>query len=1406
MPILNFVILLFLFLATNINQVFAEECILADDMGDNFHVVVPAKPSLSHDGGFSQGATSQRAVWTDSGLFTNGDGFYFEIEGMWTPWYGSIKTADGRSMMAAKNAFCLLETENRDAERMDAAGEFDYINSSYYIKAIGSGDNISYAKYNLDSSVQIPCWLTAGEGLYVAFFGSSGEELPQVATHLKSAEIYCEPEYATDKNGDGIVTLNECYEILKDEENKKSTKSENKAYYKPYISESLVAGVRCDKDNYHPSRSDGYIGINDCYTEVFDKNNRKIKQDKTIFTYKVPYFYKTPTKTKVGIDERMKFIIYDRYYKDNVGEYIINIFGGATDMADRGLIERILTDLENVFIGNRDDRGNLNGGILQQFYNYIVGDSIFALTLRTFIILYMAFLGLQFAMGSLEYKTKELMKILLKLAFILGFTTTTSWKMYDRYIVSFFFDGFSSIITMIANIASRLYEMAGIGGGNVSSKFAFIDTLVLSLFSDSVTKKIQGLFFGAWFGFIVIPVMYGLIIYYIYKLVNAIFPYIIMFIQAVVALALGPIFISFYLFKTTEYMFKNWLAFVGARFANMAFLFLFLFSFASIIRAKFMELLYFEVCKIPLWQAVVGDTSTSINSAMSFFSFGIKVWDAKWTEAHPEPSFFGFCVDLLFLFLLIWLFGLIMKKVPSVVDNLIDIGGEGGGKNKDLIGKNAPTFTEAIDENIKISAPDAKGKMQSAGFFKGAGMYVKRGAKLANEYTFKAAGKAIKNAIAGDINTVKNIDNINEKGEVGIKMAGEDYRKKLLSSGMNSDRANAKVQKYEDHLREKYAKAPIEKYMRQILNDFQRDFQKAREANPNVSFDSKEFDGMMNSMMKSYVRDRFGADSVEAFGKFYEKSPITAAFKTGMVGKSGGGANFDTKGFARGFMVRNALGRIGLKSTGNFADDYNLYQRAVANKVNKGTFGKNNSSGEKGTPNYTGQPSGISRKREAIRYNRDKGYAEYDTTKETLTRTAESIRNGVIASMKQQYRELPNLLLENRKKTNSLIDELENKKLLARSAKIDSELARLDRLNKHDFTLGRTMSDRVQEQIFALQAEKKRNSEMIKLREELKAAKLAADKNKIDEIKGKMKELGPSNYRKLALESHDISSKYADYLKKTHSSSLGYSGLYKSGKNGELLLNNEAIDLESKRLKELMSQADIDKDTKERIESTIKSLGDLVKIEDEEKLRNIGNTILNDIQAIDDKVLGESDILSRLDVNDRELSSLANEIAKFDAEYQTLLNTEAEIREQSEAMQTYKQDEKGEIVVDTGNKNMVLEGLDAATFGGEGIAGDLGIGSSSVEELLGFGDGAGSLVMGKDFISEDEAAKKADTDEDILNRARLKMSKQQVKILKFQLAQAEAAGADPKEIQRIKDELKDNERQVKIIEDDIQES
>ena len=457
------------------------------------------------------------------------------------------------------------------------------------------------------------------------------------------------------------------------------------------------------------------------------------------------------------------------------------------------MIEELVNLFENVMLGKINDEGVREGGILEYLYNSIVKDSTFILIVQLSLILYMVFFGIGVLGGFVEITRKELMKRILKLSLVIFFTTPTSWYWYNEIVVGFFKDSMDAIITMVMNLSDTLYEnstitaVAGASSGSGSeyaTRFSYIDNMIKLLFSEPVTKKIWGLFFGnAQPGVLLIMGLYALIGYFVYIMITAAIVYITAMLKLVFVLALGPLFMLTSLFSQMEGMFKKWLAFLVARSFEVIFLFTILYMFISLIHDQFVSLLSVRTCLEDLTE-----------------------WKHSFVQVYKtqsDLSFGGWVVGMATIAGLLFLMVIIMKKIPGLAAQLVSISGttdpagdDGtAGFANNMVSRSAFGMSDAVSGamataiGIKAGAGGA-GAMALIG---GAAMVAGRGAarglrvgskllNLTNDGSTRVSGpKTFARDRVIDSEIKKQIKAAKAKGLVGEKL-NKEVRKQLLKS------------------------------------------------------------------------------------------------------------------------------------------------------------------------------------------------------------------------------------------------------------------------------------------------------------------------------------------------------------------------------------------------------------------------------------------------------------------------------------------------------------------------------------------------------------------------------------------------------------------------------------------------
>jgi type IV secretory pathway VirB6-like protein len=666
-----FTIILFVFFLTSCE----EGCVEPDQFDAETSVVESYPVQDGVVGSYNHISGGQRAEWHETGLRSNGDNFLIFISGGWTPWYRSEMSADDFSALSLCN-ICSKKSNDSSpnclcgpgqtpaAEKLanGGLGTADCSTTSNYTnqnnpnlctctldpsKGRYSDLDVYHFPLNIYTKDEIrkiadkqsTCRYSKGMGLYLGLFGSNGTSPPKRLYHLHTAEAIC---------------------------------------------------------NINP-RSDGACvdaSGNDRTLYVYRSSNNRIfvKDDQAL---------NNGTDTNSGDDEyhgpneKIKLIIYDRYYEDNYGRYNLSFVRGVGSEGELGLIEFLVRLVEDALLGKKDEDDVRQGGVIEFMYKAITKNSGFILALQISLSLYIALYGAATLFGVAEINKKEIMGRLLKIGLVLLFTSERSWELYNQLVVGFFKDSMDYVVSMMMSLSDsqieptamvKVAQMDRAASNSNATRFSYADAMIKRLMSDAVAKKVFGLFFGVVFGLIYIFIIYGLIAYFIYVMLFAGMIYLTNMVKIIFMLALGPIFMCFTLFSHTNDMFKKWIGFLGARSLEIIFVFTILYNFLALIDRAFTDLLSYRTCV---------NTYYIIPKILP-----IKILESE--VPYSTRSLFEWIAAFVKIAGLIFITREVIAKVGDISGQLISIGGidnkDGNGK-----GRGADGFEIANDAMGTVS-------------------------------------------------------------------------------------------------------------------------------------------------------------------------------------------------------------------------------------------------------------------------------------------------------------------------------------------------------------------------------------------------------------------------------------------------------------------------------------------------------------------------------------------------------------------------------------------------------------------------------------------------------------------------------------------------------------------------------
>lgn len=411
---------------------------------------------------------------------------------------------------------------------------------------------------------------------------------------------------------------------------------------------------------------------------------------------------------------------------------------------------------------------NDGGGFVERFYNTIIQDKTYNNIIKTACALMFSFYGLYYLLGLADFNQEELIKKIIKIAFIYVMISDIGWSIYRETFVKFFKDGMDyitfSIVESFSDSADLRKAIARNDYSNKAYVFSNIDSTIKLIFSDNVSTKISSLFWSCWFVCQFKWAMIYVALYFFFiSVITAMVLYSVSQVFVSFFLGFGPVFFVFLIFDKTKGMFDKWFSnLIGFSFEQI-----FILTTASLFNTLLYSIIKtifnYRICFESIWSwTILGKEFTIIRG-----------WRAH-TDTLPGT----------FQILLIVLLAYLAKNFIKFMANL-GSGIGGADMSSSDVGGGMVDSMLAITKPLKDTIKDYGGKFLK---YVGRGVGYKTTEDVAKDnktYSTIRKGRA-RNIKAAEKDTIEQFDNLykdidwrNDKEKL------EEYNAKLKENFIN---------------------------------------------------------------------------------------------------------------------------------------------------------------------------------------------------------------------------------------------------------------------------------------------------------------------------------------------------------------------------------------------------------------------------------------------------------------------------------------------------------------------------------------------------------------------------------------------------------------------------------------------
>lgn len=189
------------------------------------------------------------------------------------------------------------------------------------------------------------------------------------------------------------------------------------------------------------------------------------------------------------------------------------------------------------------------GNISEEMFKVISGDSGFKYVLGLSLTLVIMFYGASIALGITQASTFGVFMVAVKM--LLVFHLISDWGFFKELIV----DNFEALVNDLSGYMSNIFSAEETSG----ETFAVVDQTISMFFNWNYMKVILALFFTGVTGWFYAMILVGVMLLYLWAIIEAVKVFIVALIVRTLLYAIAPIFLISALFSQTKTLFDGWL-------------------------------------------------------------------------------------------------------------------------------------------------------------------------------------------------------------------------------------------------------------------------------------------------------------------------------------------------------------------------------------------------------------------------------------------------------------------------------------------------------------------------------------------------------------------------------------------------------------------------------------------------------------------------------------------------------------------------------------------------------------------------------------------------------------------------------------------------------------------------------
>ena len=279
------------------------------------------------------------------------------------------------------------------------------------------------------------------------------------------------------------------------------------------------------------------------------------------------------------------------------GQYYLNLSmdNKSSAIFKNGPIKILVKAVRSTLYG---DPGNPDKpGVLKQLFKNLVQESAAVSIIRAILVLYIAFTGFGYLIGTLQMTQYDMIIRLIKFSLIAALISPGGWEFFFKNFFLIFIDGSLELIGRICQGSLEGYGLVAIDiTKDPTNIFGVFDGPFKILFSKQIWLKILALSLSSILGWVLAIFIIIASVFYILAIAKATMMFLISMIIISLLIFIGPVFMCLMLFNATKGMFTIWWKYLISFTLQPVAIFAAISIFTILILATIYATLGFSIC------------------------------------------------------------------------------------------------------------------------------------------------------------------------------------------------------------------------------------------------------------------------------------------------------------------------------------------------------------------------------------------------------------------------------------------------------------------------------------------------------------------------------------------------------------------------------------------------------------------------------------------------------------------------------------------------------------------------------------------------------------------------------------------------------------------------------------------